>query len=227
MNPDPKDTFEKIDPQAGVDKLMTGVLEIATATLGISATLAKTLAQETAKGNSIPEPEGRESPLNTTVHYGIATVTNVLKLVIASVPVPTNIPTEQQSESTRSANSSSKNDTRNSQNASHPGLPTVHPGSLLRIPLSIENPGVEPMNDMMIYCESLEALVEEDRGQKLDSNAIRFQPETLSIAPKDFEKLTVFVTTHIETTVGDYTAIIKIGSDNFETILKFRVLAAN
>lgn len=228
MNSDPKDSFESTDPQTSVDMLMAGVLEVATAALGVSAVLAKTLAQETARGNPVPEPEGRGSPLNVVVHYGVAAVTNVVKLVVSGVGVTTNETANQSAEPTRSAdavNRSPNSVTRRPATPSVANLPTVHCGSTLRIPLSIENPGSEPMDNMMITCLSLDA-VTEGIGQMLDQHAIRFQPETLSIAPKDFEKLTVFIETQPETVGADYTAIIGIGAEGFETTLNFRVIAA-
>lgn len=241
MNSDPKDSFENADPQTSADMLMAGVLEVATTALSIGASLVKTLAQETAGGKPVPEPEGRVSPLNTVVHYGVAAVTNVVKLVVSGVGVtpngaanPSANPSVYQStelgRTSVAVERSSDSSPKSSVNSSPLNLPTVHCGGVLRIPLSIENPGIESMDNMAVRCLSLDAVIPldtvmEESGQIHDPPTIRFQPTTLSIAPKDFEKLTVFIETQPETTVGEFRAVIGIGTENFETTLQFRVIA--
>lgn len=242
MNSDPKDSFENADPQTSADMLMAGVMEVATTALAIGASLLKTLAQETAGGKPVPEPEGRVSPLNTVVYYGVATVTNVVKLVVSEVGVaPNGVANPSANSSVYQATElgrtsvaverSSDSSPQSSVNFSPLNLPTVHCGGVLRIPLSIENPSVESMDNMAVRCLSLDAVrpldtVTEGSGQIHNSPTLRFQPATLSIAPKDFEKLTVFIETQPGTRVGDFRAVIGIGAENFETTLQFRVIAA-
>ena len=201
--------------------LSAGVLEVATAALGIGVTLAKTLAQETSQGVPVPPPTDKDSPLNAAVHYSVAAATNVIKLVVSGVGVstPDSVSTDKTAQ-TAPESPAATNPQRPSS------LPVVHCGSALRIPHSIENPGAEPMNNMNIVCKSLEMTQPLGLGKQLDLILLSFQPDVLSIAPKDFEKLTVLIETRLETTVGDYIAVIAIGSDNFETTLKFRVVAA-
>ena len=66
--------------------------------------------------------------------------------------------------------------------------PVVTAGGTLRVPLSIDNPGDTAM-------EGLTPRVVETRhgGVATDPLPVRFVPETLSIGPRDFEKLVLLV----------------------------------
>jgi hypothetical protein len=231
MSAENKDPTRNIDPQAGADMIVAGVIEVLNAALSVGATVAKTIAQQTSGGKSLPEPEGRDSALNDMVHYGVAAVTNVVGLVVSgagvvsgSVKPPEPTPQSNYSEPQNYSTQSDRT-TAPSSSPSVPNLPTVHQGSTLRIPLSIENPSSEPMSDMTFVCLTMSGETA-GSGQPLDISAVRFQPQTLSIAPKDFEKLTVFIETYPDTTIGLYKTVIDMGKKNFETVLQFQVIPA-
>jgi len=214
-NPNPK-----ASPGPGAQELVGEMTNVVLATLGVGAALAKTVAQATAGGRAVPEPESVSSPLNLITHYSVATVMNVIKLVTNSVsevsdasrgvrqPVP---PGGARSEAAGKSGAQS-------------GLPAVHCGTTLRIPLSIENPGSAPMNDLRLACLNLEGGNGEGTGLTLQ--AIRLEPAVLSVAPHDFEKLTIFITVPPEAALGRYRARIGLDNGGFETILEFEVLPA-
>jgi hypothetical protein len=97
----------------------------------------------------------------------------------------------------------------------------VHQGTTLRVPLSIENPGREPMR-------GLEPAVARWRTEADDPAApgtARFVPERLDIEPLDFEKLTVFVDIDAESAPGAYRLDIDLGQGP-EVAIDFIVLPA-
>jgi len=86
-------------------------------------------------------------------------------------------------------------------------LPVVQRGGTLRIPLSIENPANEPMQHLNFLCLEMRG-GSPGQGVPLPVSAVRFQPESLTIEPRDFEKLTVFIDTGFDTLPGKYEAVL-------------------
>ena len=104
-------------------------------------------------------------------------------------------------------------------------MPTVHCGSTLRIPLSVENPGQEPMAEMRFACLAVSG-GEVSAGELLEAKAFRFEPELLSVAPRDFEKLTVYVDVPETAAPGLYEAKIGPSPGDFEIVLRLQVIPA-
>jgi hypothetical protein len=96
------------------------------------------------------------------------------------------------------------------------------------MPLSIENPGPEPMSDIEFRCLRMTGgQADEDKPfAPLTSQALRFVPQLLTIAPRDFEKLTIYIDVPQETAPGRYQAIIGPEDGSFETTLNFEVISA-
>jgi hypothetical protein len=94
----------------------------------------------------------------------------------------------------------------------------VRPGATLRVPLSIENPGREPMTDLTPAVLSWSC----DGNDTEAVATVRFIPETLNIAPRDFEKLTVCVEVPDDACAGRYQLEIAL-AEGVRTALAFTV----
>ena len=205
------------------EALVRGMSDVLGAALGVGASVAKAVAQATAGAKPVEPPRG-DRPLEAMVHYGLATVTNVLGIVTNGVGLgvraaPTGSGAGGPSDAGGVPDSGGATAT-----AAAP-LPTVRAGNALRVPLSIQNPGAEPMRGIAPVCLALEARGL-GAGQPLGAAALRFQPARLDVAPRDFEKLTVFVDTEPDSAPGRYEAVIGLGAPGVETRLAFQVAGA-
>ena len=93
------------------------------------------------------------------------------------------------------------------------------------MPLSIENTGAEPMTDLQFRCLAVE-VESAGPGTPLVPSNVRFEPASLTVAPRDFEKLTVYVDAPAETAPGQYQVTIGLESGTFRTAFPFVVVAA-
>ena len=191
--------------------LIAGVNEVVNAALNVGASLAKAAAQATAAGLPVNTPTASTGPLNAIVHYSVVTVSNVASMVLKSaggLKMGVARPSAPRGAATAAPAPAT--------------LPCVHQGATLRIPLSIENPGEQPMNDVAFHCTEMTYLGRAT-GPALQTGNVRIQPQTLNILPHDFEKLTLFISTQADTTPGRYLATITIGPDG-TTLVEFEVL---
>jgi hypothetical protein len=189
------------------EDLTRKVTELVGAVVGLGASVAKSAAQATSGGQPIQEPKTSQGSLNLMIHYGVTAATNIIRTAVSA--------------GTRKAAAGSKSGAGPA--AGVPVGPSVIAGSTLRVPLSIENSDAKPMNSLKFQCLRVEAL-EVGRGQKLGVANVKLSPSVLSIPPRDFEKLTVFVETKPATALGTYLAVIGVGAGGLETPLQFEVL---
>ena len=226
MNPvEPDKQQERSEPES----ITQGVAEVVSAFLGVGASLAKTVAEATANTKPVPAPSPTATPLNAIIHYGLITVGNVINLFAGGIKntastaanASTNVGTQGKGQAVRGAAATTTSSS--GMTGSDGTLPLVQRGGTLRIPLSIENPVNEPMEQLTFLCLAMQGGTP-GQGIPLTVAAVRFQPETLSIAPRDFEKLTVFIDTSHETSPGRYEAALGLGSGNFELTVQFEVL---
>jgi hypothetical protein len=191
-----------------VEAIASGITEVIHAALGVGAAVSKTIAEATAGGQTVPPGSPGEGPVADMIHYGVQAVSNVTRQVIRGMPSTASTP--------------------HSFAAAEPvpsRLPYVHAGSELRIPLSIENPSDTEMPAMKFVCA--ETIYQDQAvGTRLTSTALTFQPESIAIAPHDFEKLTVLIATAKDTAAGPYLARIGVEGGTFETALRFEVIPA-
>jgi hypothetical protein len=168
------------------------------AAMGMGSALARSAAEATAQGRQVAPPVAETGPMAEIIHYGAATLGNIVALAGAGPgPQPAA--------------------------ASRPG-PVVRPGAGLRVPLSIENPGAEAMQDITPRLTRLEH-GGQDVTPLVPEGAVRFVPEQLSVAPRDFEKLTVFLGVPAAAPEGRYRAIIGLGDGFGEVAIDFSVRA--
>lgn len=190
--------------------MAAGVTEVVNAALSMGASLAKAFAQATtAAGAPVSAPSEGAGPLNAIVHYGVAAVTNVAGFLINSAG------------GLRMATPGGAAPAA----ASRAAWPRVHQGATLRIPLSIENPGEQPMDNITFGCSEI-VYLGKNTGPILTANNVRFQPTVLAIPPHDFEKLTLFVDTRPDTPTGRYRVKIEMGAGGTTTIVEFDVIQA-
>jgi hypothetical protein len=201
----------------GADRLIEGVSEAVSLSLRIGATLARMAAQATAGDKMVPAPRRQDNLINAIVHYSIATVVNIVDTVVESVQ------DVRQASAGSPATPAQSGRAEEVQTAADPARPTVHRGATLRIPLSIENPGSEPMAGLRFTCPAVSG-GDSEAGRPLSPATIRFEPEALTIAPKDFDKLTVYVDVPADAASGRYAATIGLSDGTFETILHFEVV---
>jgi hypothetical protein len=206
----------------GTEQLVKGVTELASATLGVGATFARIAAQATAGERPVPPPPQPAAPLAAIVHYSAAALVNVVDAVRAGMG------------EVRAATSPARPAAGGAQRAGPAPapappppaeLPTVRPDSTLRMPLSIENTGDTPMTDLQFTCLALEA-EPAGAGAPLTVSSVRFEPASLTVSPRDFEKLTVFVDVPAGTAPGRYLATIGLESGAFHTAFPFAVAPA-
>ena len=208
--------------------LAESLSEVVNAAFGVGAAIAKTLAEATASDKNVSKPEAGQGPLGEMVHYGVTTVTNVVGLVISMMGSAKSASNDEaqpfasnQNKTAQSANASEASATKAETRT--PSIPTVHQGGTLRIPLSLENPGDQAMEDLVFLCQQMLAR-RIAAGQPLTEGAVRFQPERLAIAPKDFEKLTLLIDTDEQTAPGQYVAHIGVAEGGLEINVEFEVV---
>lgn len=233
MNPVEPDKQTEGDTGNTQESLTQGVAEVMNAFFSIGASVAKTVAEATANTKQVPTPSSNAAPLNAIIHYSLITVGNVINLFAGGIrnSLPKNVGTESSAgvqakdrNAGGAAGKASVAENPGSAAESSPSLPVVQRGGTLRVPLSIENPSNEPMQQMTFLCLEMRC-PSPASGIPLDVSAVRFQPETLSVEPRDFEKLTVFIDTSHETSPGRYEAVLGLGGGIFEMSVQFEVLS--
>jgi len=212
------------------ESIAQSVTEVIDAFFGVGASIAKTFAEATANNKKVSPPNPDAAPLNVIIHYSLTTVSNVINMfadgIGNSVPPITSVggkagdrdAGKPVTEAVTTAGGANSNAQRGYNS------PVVQRGGTLRIPLSIENPGNEIMQQLTFLCLDMRC-VNPGPGVPLDTSAIRFQPVTLTIEPRDFEKLTAYIDTGYDTSPGEYEALLGLGNNSFEILVKFEVLS--
>ena len=197
-----------MDEQPSTAQLLGGALNVGNAALDLGVTLTRAVATVTARGTPVPEPLPDRGQIPDMIHYGLATANSLIRIVLpgaAAAPVVRPAPTT------------------NTPARPVPNSPRVHRGSVLRIPLAIENPGATPMLDLQFICMELISSQLED-GKPLSTDAVRFEPPSLTVQPNDFEKLTVYVTPSADTTQATYSMVIGVAGSDFQLTVQFEVI---
>lgn len=197
--------------QDAVQQLAASVQDVVSSMFGVGAAVSKTIAEATAAGQGLPPVNKAQGPLAEMVQYSAMAFANVIRLAVSS----TGLVATGAGVSPKAATAAGA--------VSHP---QVHTGATLRIPLSIENPAEQPMNQLVFEVAGIRAL-QSSPGEVLGKSAVRLEPSTLSIAPRDFEKLTVFVETSPTTATGFYELSLKAAEAGLETAVRFEVVPAN
>jgi hypothetical protein len=192
------------------DGVTNGVSRVVDATLDLATAVAKTFAETAAGGKPVAPPEGGAGPVAAILHYGIVGAASAIELVLSTVG--------------RSADTAAPPPPGGASAARPVEQPSVRRGSVLRVPLSIENPGTERMEGLTFTCLAMTGRPS-GPGRPLERRHARVEPERLTVGPRDFEKLTVFVDTPPDTAPGDYEATIGLAGGGAEMRVRFAVVA--
>lgn len=201
--------------EASAEEVAESVARVLDAAVGVGASVAKAVAEATG-GEEGVEPPPRDRPADALVHYGVAAVTSVVGRVVSAVegggPAGSGGAAAAAGGARREGPESPRTD-----------VPAVETGATLRVPLSIENPDTDPMEEVRMTCTEVRTRSGGD-GERPRCEHVRFEPEVLDVAPRDFEKLTFYVDVPEEAAPGVYEAVLLIGSPDAPTSLVFRVL---
>ena len=193
----------------GAEDVVDGVTEVVNASLELVSEIARRSAEATTPRDKRLEPcPADAAPLNAAVRYTVATITNVIEMMGSAI---------------RDAAGGTRSATRPGGVAGPPTRPTVKRGATLRMPLSIENPSATDAEELAFVPLELR-FRGTGPGASLPQDSMRFEPEVLKVAPRDFEKLTVFVDVPKNAALGRHEARIGLAGGDFETSIRFDVV---
>ncbi|HUP69065.1 MAG TPA: hypothetical protein VM142_04530 [Acidimicrobiales bacterium] len=196
-----------------VEKVLVQLAGLLNSAVDVGASAAR-VARTTAQQASVLEP----AQLGEAVRNSATAAGNVLGLFVNGLRAATAAPAGGRPQTEASASGAPSG-------SPAAELPTVRAGSTLRVPLLVENREAVEMSGLDFTCRSVDRLVPGE-GPGVGRHHVRFEPSTLTVASRDFEKLTVRVATAPDTAPGRYRATIVGGADVFSTTLEFNVLAA-
>lgn len=182
----------------GQEPAANSIQAVGDAALNLGVSVARSIA-EGLSGQ--PQPSlASESRLAGIVRYGTNAFGSLVAMTVsaareAGIELGSNAPVAASSASTTAS--------------AAPSLPHVAPGSSLRVPLSIDNPSGQTMVDLTPH------LLGAKHGDE-DSTApftLHFEPASLSIAPRDFEKLVVTVNLPQDIREGRWSVLFALGPD--------------
>lgn len=201
------------------DPLTDRVAEVIEAGLQLGASLARSLASAT--GSKDVETTGNP-PLDDVVKFGTATASNLIGLVASGARTGMDV-------TNRAAGAAGAGRSAPSPSpAPDANTPMVSVGSILRMPLLVENTGPTPTRELAFATTSILRDGCEDGTQCacLGTEVVQFDPPTLVVGARDFEKLTLRIAAPAGTPPGDYLASITAGDGWFSTDIRFSVVTA-
>lgn len=206
----------RADPRG--DELTRSMLDVVEAGLGVGVALARTAAVVANGGKAVPPPE-EDRPIPAIIHYSLAAAGELAGLATRAFsfrPAPAQASAPGAAPGAAAATPKA---------AGRSSGPRVRAGATLRVPLSIENPGDQPMGPLQPQVRAVRR-DGVDAGADLHASAVRFTPGEFVVAPKDFEKLTVFVAAPEGAPPGRYDVILALGPREADLPLSFEVVAA-
>jgi hypothetical protein len=164
-------------------------------------------------------PPRGETPLDDIITFGAAAAGNIMRYAMDAMRTA-----ERLAEKITPAGPAATADGRNvpTQQPSGAGRPRLTRGSVLRLPLLVENTGPTPTTELSFAATDVTRVAGED-GESIGADQVTFTPPTLVIGQRDFEKLTVRIRTTNATAPGIYRATVTGGGDWFSTVIEFEV----
>lgn len=182
-------------------KPVQSLTALVSASMQVTAKLTQTVA-EAATGEAQEKRIG-ETSLQEIVRYGSTAAGGILALSFSALKQGMDARGQKDRPSEESP------------------LPTVISGQKLRIPLSIDNPSTDEVMDLHPALVSLKG----SGSSETYKPKISFEPETLSIAAHDFEKLVVIVKTDKRAKADIWVCTFNFGdSQSGETEFRFEVI---
>lgn len=96
------------------------------------------------------------------------------------------------------------------RNGASSGVPTGRVGEQLRMPMMVENPGREAMKELAFRVVALAG----PEGSSLSGASLSVVPAAISVAPGDFEKLTLVVDVPVGAVAGEYEGRLGLEGDS-------------
>lgn len=199
------------------EELVPRFAEVLDAVIGVGAALARSAAQATTSSTL---PQVSQAPLQDMVRFGATAVGNLGGMVVDA------------------ARGGRRVVAARTPGAASPGsqqLPRVTQGSTLRVPLLVENTGHAPTPEVAFTVAAVARMapvspVEPDDdaaggGHGVLASDVSFSPTVLVIGPRDFEKLTVRITTSPDTEPGRYRVTVDGADGWFSTDIELDVIA--
>lgn len=194
-------------PSGPQDDLTRSLVHVVDAAFGVGVALARTAARVTAPSREVAAP-ANDAPIPAMIHYSLATATNLVGMVTDAINTSGRRAAMAAGGAPRGAGSG----------------PRVRAGATLRVPLSIENPGERPMTGLAPLVRAIHQPGEGAGG--LTAGDIRFAPPALEVAPRDFEKLSVFVSIAETAAPGRYDVVMALSPQGEDLPLSFEVVAS-
>jgi hypothetical protein len=213
------------DPNGNPD-VRGDVGQVVNAVLGLAGQVARLAAEATAPPQrAVVAADPAAAPANVVIHYGVAAVSNIVGMVSSAVRDGAGLAGPGGAPAAPNQTNAPPADSAQTNAATARG-PVVRAGELLRIPMSIENPDLQAMERL-----EFTALAVDHRdaaaGETLSTRSLRFEPPTMTIAARDFEKLTVLVDTQPDTAPGAYEATVGLGDSRPAVTIRFVVVGAD
>lgn len=200
------------DPARGAatPDLAASVAGVLDAALGVGVSLARVMAEATAMGKPVqPLPAGTPA-IQAIVRYGVTAMGNVAQAVLSGAQSARKVvPVASASAA-----------------AVRPAGPRVLAGAVLRVPLSVENPGDRAMTGLQPQLRHLRGPGGADAAALLPTGALAFFPAQFDVAPHDFEKLVVQLSVPAHLPEGRYELILALGDDEPDLPMSIQVLPA-
>ncbi|WP_225031053.1 hypothetical protein [Paraburkholderia sp. XV] len=214
------------DSETTARELADSLGQVIHSALGVGVALSRLAAKATGSGSgsgSEEQPAAGAGPVSVIVHYSLTAVRNMTGTLTGILPdlMPSvNVrPVSADGSAAPGAHAPASNSAMGAM------VPSVHQGATLRVPLSVQNPANEPLLALTPRCESLE-FTGSDSAHVLTHDAFHFAPAALSVAGRDFEKLTVLVDVPADAAPGRYTARIDSPEGGLALRLDFDILEA-
>lgn len=208
--------------------LATSLADVVDAALGVGVSLARVVAQATAPGRSVDPPAAGTSSIETIVRYGVTAAGNVASAAWASADGLRKAGGSVLRSGVAAAGKTTAKAGAGAQRAgTKPSTtgPRVQPGATLRVPLSVENPSDAPMRALSPRVRAVRRGSAE-ASDVIAPDTVRFTPGLFDVAPRDFEKLSVYVPVPADAPEGLYEVVLALGDQEPDLPMTFTVLPA-
>ena len=229
--PAPGTTPNPPAPEPPSPDLAASLAGVVDAALGVGVSLARAVAEATALGKPMaPLPSGTPA-VQAIVRYSVAALGNLAQAVMSGAQGVPGVPGARRAAPAGAARATAPGATPGATHgttagAARTGAPRVQAGAVLRVPLSVENPGDRPMPGLRPAVRRVCAAGDADASLQLPASAVTFSPPLFDVAPHDFEKLVVQIAVPADLPPGDYGLILALGDDEPDLPMHFTVLPA-
>lgn len=186
------------DPdKEGPQRAPNGARAVGDAALNLGVSVARSIA-EGLSGRPQP-PLAGESKVAGIVRYGTHALGSLVAMTVTAAR-EAGIAPGRNASAAPSASAAAP---------AAPGIPHVAAGTSLRVPLSIDNPGTQPMTDLTPRLIG----ARHDGAESAAPFTLQFAPASLSIAPHDFEKLVATIDLPADMPEGHWSALFALGAN--------------